>query len=145
MITWAISTDANLDIDSYDISSLIPAGTTSFPVKTTSYEVNNAIEWYINNVYIVKIKDCPAYAIGDRVYFDLNNDGTPDNDGEPGINGVTVELYAGSCPASGSAMRTKKIVGPGLSCGNTSSFAPSRRAGSHSLSTVLAGGTNDCA
>ncbi|MCO5197202.1 MAG: hypothetical protein M9941_05555 [Anaerolineae bacterium] len=31
--------------------------------------------------------------IGDRVFYDVNGDGLPDNDGDPGLNGVTVELY----------------------------------------------------
>ena len=33
-------------------------------------------------------------SIGDRVWYDLNGDGTQDA-GEPGINGMTVNLYSG--------------------------------------------------
>jgi hypothetical protein len=36
-----------------------------------------------------------VYALGNRVWFDTNNDGVIDN-GEVGVDGVTVELYAAS-------------------------------------------------
>ena len=45
-------------------------------------------------------------SIGDRVFEDINGDGLPDNDGEPGLSGVTVKLHQGSCPGSGAAYRT---------------------------------------
>ncbi|MCL4835099.1 MAG: MSCRAMM family adhesin SdrC [Caldilineaceae bacterium] len=62
--------------------------------------------------------------IGDRVYYDINNDGGLDNDGEPGINGVKVNLFQGSCPGSGSPFRSLWTAGNGgylftnLSAGN---------------------------
>ena len=41
--------------------------------------------------------DCFLSTIGDRVWDD--QDGMADQDvGEPGLNGVTVELYGGLCP-----------------------------------------------
>ena len=53
-------------------------------------------------------------SIGDRVFYDLNGDGLPDDDGnEPGINGVTVRLYAGDCPPSGNPLRTQVTAGNG--------------------------------
>jgi len=51
--------------------------------------------------------------IGDRVYYDINGDGGLDNDGEPGINGVKVNLYQGSCPGSGSPFQTLWTSGNG--------------------------------
>ena len=39
-------------------------------------------------------------SIGDRVWYDLDGDGTQDA-GEPGINGMTVNLYEGACGAGG--------------------------------------------
>ncbi len=36
-------------------------------------------------------------SIGDRVFYDLDGSGMPDDGTEPGINGVTVNLYAGAC------------------------------------------------
>ncbi|MGB4979626.1 MAG: SdrD B-like domain-containing protein, partial [Anaerolineae bacterium] len=52
-------------------------------------------------------------SIGDRVFYDLNGDGLPDNDSDPGINGVTVKLYQGACPASGSPKKTLVTSGNG--------------------------------
>ncbi len=49
--------------------------------------------------------------IGDRVYYDLNGDGGLDNDGEPGLPGVTVRLYKGACPATGALWGTL-VTGP---------------------------------
>ncbi len=51
--------------------------------------------------------------IGDRVYYDINGDGGVDNDGEPGINNVTVNLYQGSCPGSGQPFKTQVTSGNG--------------------------------
>ncbi len=38
-------------------------------------------------------------SIGDRVFYDLDGSGLPDGGAEPGINGVKVNLYSGSCAA----------------------------------------------
>lgn len=46
-------------------------------------------------------------SIGDRVYYDINGDGGLDNDNEPGINNVTVNLFQGSCPGSGAPFKTQ--------------------------------------
>ncbi len=51
--------------------------------------------------------------IGDRVYYDINGDGGLDNDGEPGINNVKVNLYQSACPGSGSPLRTQFTTGNG--------------------------------
>ncbi len=51
--------------------------------------------------------------IGDRVYYDINGDGGLDNDGEPGINNVKVNLYQGVCPGSGSPLRSQITTGNG--------------------------------
>ncbi len=51
-------------------------------------------------------------SIGDRVFYDLNGDGLPDNDGDPGLNGVTVRLYEGaSC--TGALKATAVTAGNG--------------------------------
>ncbi|MCO6452946.1 MAG: VWA domain-containing protein, partial [Caldilineales bacterium] len=55
----------------------------------------------------VTFGDCAfTGSIGDRVFNDINGSGLPDGGLEPGIGGVTVHLYQGNCPASGSAVRT---------------------------------------
>lgn len=59
--------------------------------------------------YIVPING----SIGDRVFYDLNNDGLPDNDGEPGLDGVTINLYPGACPATGAVYRTATTASNG--------------------------------
>ncbi len=51
--------------------------------------------------------------IGDRVFYDRNGDGLPDNDADPGINGVTVELYTGTCAARGNLLSTQTTSGDG--------------------------------
>ncbi len=52
--------------------------------------------------------------IGDRVYYDLNGDGGSDNDGEPGLNGVKVNLYQGACPTgAGTVFKTQTTSGNG--------------------------------
>ncbi|MCB0215418.1 MAG: DNRLRE domain-containing protein, partial [Chloroflexi bacterium] len=45
-------------------------------------------------------------AIGDTVYRDWNGDGSQDPLTEEGIAGVTVNLYAGSCPPMGGVIRS---------------------------------------
>lgn len=52
-------------------------------------------------------------SIGDRVYYDINGDGGLDDDNEPGINGVTVNLFQGSCPGSGQPFKTQVTSGNG--------------------------------
>lgn len=53
-------------------------------------------------------------AIGDRVFYDLNGDGLPDNDAnDPGINGVTVRLYQDACAADGVLRSTQVTTGNG--------------------------------
>ncbi len=86
------STDPNLDIDKYNLNSYVSPGDTQIKVHTRSYRYNNAIELYLNNVYVVKSKQCPAYAsIGDRVWFDDNRNGLQDP-GEVGVSNVGVSL-----------------------------------------------------
>lgn len=50
--------------------------------------------------------------IGDRVFYDLNGDGLPDNDPDPGLNGVTVRLYAGNT-CTGTPQATRVTSGNG--------------------------------
>jgi hypothetical protein len=45
--------------------------------------------------------------IGDRVFYDLDGSGLPDAGTEPGLAGVSVRLYQGACPASGSPLHTQ--------------------------------------
>ena len=52
-------------------------------------------------------------SIGDRVFYDLDGSGSPDGGTEPGINGVTVNLYQGSCPGSGQPYRSQVTAGNG--------------------------------
>ncbi len=53
-------------------------------------------------------------SIGDRVFYDLNGDGLPDNDAnDPGINGVTVQLYEGECAANGALLTSQVTSGNG--------------------------------
>ncbi|MGB0384737.1 MAG: SdrD B-like domain-containing protein [Ardenticatenaceae bacterium] len=91
--TYNGSTSPNLDIDTYTMGATV--GTNSIDVSTTSYLQNtsygNAIEWFINNVYVVKTRECDLASIGDTVFEDLNANGIQ-NAGEPGVSGVTVEL-----------------------------------------------------
>jgi hypothetical protein len=46
------------------------------------------------------------------VFYDVNGDGLPDNDGEPGINGVTMRLYQGSA-CTGTPKKTMVTAGNG--------------------------------
>ena len=48
------STSPNLDIDTYNITNYVSSNQSSIKFSTTSYLTNNAIEFYINNVFIVK-------------------------------------------------------------------------------------------
>ncbi|MDW8270403.1 MAG: hypothetical protein RMN24_14680, partial [Anaerolineae bacterium] len=51
----------------------------------------------------VNFGNCPPPAtgsIGDRVFYDGNGSGLPDDGSEPGINGVTLRLYGGACSAA---------------------------------------------
>ena len=52
------------------------------------------------------------FSIGDRVWYDLNGDGAQD-DGEPGINGMTVNLYEGACGAGGLLKAWRTTFGDG--------------------------------
>ena len=52
------------------------------------------------------------FSIGDRVWYDLNGDGIQDA-GEPGINGVTVNLYEGACGAGGLLKAWRQTFGNG--------------------------------
>jgi uncharacterized repeat protein (TIGR01451 family) len=52
-------------------------------------------------------------SIGDRVFYDLDGSGLPDGGSEPGINGVKVNLYAGSCAARGGLVGTQTTAGNG--------------------------------
>jgi len=52
-------------------------------------------------------------SIGDRVFYDLNGDGLPDDDGEPGINGVRVNLFSGACGTGGALKKTMLTAGDG--------------------------------
>ncbi len=53
-------------------------------------------------------------SIGDRVFYDLNGDGLPDNDPtDPGLNGVTVRLYRDACAANGALLTTQVTSGNG--------------------------------
>ena len=52
-------------------------------------------------------------SIGDRVFYDLNGDGLPDNDNDPGLNGIEVRLYLGACPAVGQPLRHAITAGNG--------------------------------
>ena len=51
-------------------------------------------------------------SIGDRVWYDLNGDGIQDA-GEPGINGMTVNLYSGACGAGGLLKAWRTTFGDG--------------------------------
>ncbi len=52
-------------------------------------------------------------SIGDLVYYDLNRNGLADA-GEPGLAGVTVNLYEGTCAAPGSLLRSAVTTGSGF-------------------------------
>ncbi|MCO6449426.1 MAG: DNRLRE domain-containing protein, partial [Caldilineales bacterium] len=54
-----------------------------------------------------------ASSIGDRVFYDVDGSGLPDGGVEPGINGVTVNLYQGVCPGSGQPFRFTETSGNG--------------------------------
>jgi len=72
--------------------------------------------------------------IGDTVFRDWNNNGAQDS-GEEGIAGVTVNLYAGSCPPSGGPIQTKvtdangNYFFSGLTAGNYCVDAPAPGSG----------------
>lgn len=51
-------------------------------------------------------------SIGDRVFYDLNGDGLPDNDPDPGLDGVTVKLYQGAA-CTGTPKKTMVTSGNG--------------------------------
>lgn len=51
------------------------------------------------------IASCSTSSIGDRVWYDTNNN-TQQDDGATGINGVTVNLYSGACGPTGGVIRT---------------------------------------
>ncbi len=51
--------------------------------------------------------------IGDRVFYDVDGSGLPDDGSEPGLNGVVVRLYQGACPAGGSPLRSFTTAGNG--------------------------------
>ena len=48
------STDANLDIDTYNISNTVTPGGTSLPVSIRTWVNNGGLEWYIHNAFVVK-------------------------------------------------------------------------------------------
>jgi len=52
-------------------------------------------------------------SIGDYVWNDANGNGLQDEGSGYGINGVTVNLYEGNCPPSGSPSRTTVTAGDG--------------------------------
>jgi len=52
-------------------------------------------------------------SIGDRAFYDLDGSGLPDDGGEPGLNGITVNLLEGTCPGSGQPFKTQVTSGNG--------------------------------
>lgn len=52
-------------------------------------------------------------SIGDRVFYDRDGSGLPDSGVEPGLNGITVNLYQGACPPSGSIFLSEITTGNG--------------------------------
>ena len=48
------STDANLDIDTYNISNIVTPGGTSLPISIRTWVNNGGLEWYIHNAFVVK-------------------------------------------------------------------------------------------
>ena len=90
------STDANLDIDSYNISNTVTPGGTSLPVSIRTWVNNGGLEWYIHNAFVVKSRGgCQADlelkfsapstlepGPGDNVTFMLNVHNNPYNGDE---------------------------------------------------------------
>lgn len=60
----------------------------------------------------VVIRNHVASAIGDFIWHDLNGNGIQDV-GEPGLSGVAVTLYAGTCPATGAPLALTTTNGLG--------------------------------
>ena len=72
----------NIDSDAHRATEALPVGQT---IKTTLDPGENDLTWDAG---------VDPVGIGDYVWWDVNRNGTQD-DGEPGVPGVTVELYWG--------------------------------------------------
>ncbi|MDA8693339.1 HYR domain-containing protein [Saprospiraceae bacterium] len=86
--SWTPTTDLDDPNSMFPTLSNVPAGMTTY---TLDYIDDNGCET-IHEVNITAITCAPNTAIGDTVWFDLNENGLQDI-GEPGIPGVTVFLY----------------------------------------------------
>ncbi len=94
--SWTPTTQLDDPNSMFPTLSAVPAGTTTYLLDyiddngcATTHEVN-----------ITAITCAPNTAIGDIVWFDLNENGRQDV-GEPGIPGVTVFLYNSTNPVPG--------------------------------------------
>ncbi len=47
------------------------------------------------------------------MFYDLNDSGLPDDGSEPGLNGITVNLFEGTCPGGGKPFKTQVTSGNG--------------------------------
>ena len=53
----------NLDIDLKDLDGVVPAGTTSFQYKTTSYSSGSGTEFHIDQLFVLKFTNCAEQII----------------------------------------------------------------------------------
>ena len=113
--TYNGSADYNLDIDSYNVSGYVAGGQNSFNTSTTIYNAasypNKAYEFAMHHGYVVKVRQCASYSLGDKVFYDTNANGIQDN-GEVGVSGVGVQLFNNSS-CTGSAVNNTSTNGNG--------------------------------
>ena len=87
------STDANLDIDLYNISNKVSGSDTKVEVKVYTYENNGGIEWYIHNAFVVKHNKCGAdLSCAANKLIDFANVTTGKNASDEPVAGDKVEF-----------------------------------------------------
>ena len=95
----------------------IPAGVTSVTIHAISRDDLGtgakpaSFSWIGTGLSISPVSDTALYSLGDRVWYDQNQDGIQDA-GEPGVNDVTVELYA-NADCSGEPLATTTTANSG--------------------------------
>jgi uncharacterized protein YbdZ (MbtH family) len=103
-VEWDVDDLSTGTEDSIDVTVAIQAGLSPSTTMVITDDIYNHVNQVAGETVITFHILQPPLSLGDFVWYDTNQDGIQDT-GEPGVQGIDVDLYAREC--SGQAMATE--------------------------------------